>query len=252
MTFSRVVRVESTGSTNSDLIRALSDNPDAWPHLSVLVADAQTEGRGRNGNVWSVPPGRALTCSVVLEPGPIPTTWVPLAVGLAVTQALAPWVNTLLKWPNDVVLDEPAASWGFGRKIGGILCELHPSGRVVAGIGINCRQSEAELPVPWAVSLQSAGLDAPAPADLLEALGEAIAAVWSISNPTDLHERYVKKSAVVGQEVEIALPGGDSVTGTVSGIDGGGALLLASRDGTLAVVAGDVFGVRPRPRPRSV
>ena len=50
MAFSNIVRVESTGSTNSDLIRALSDNPEAWPHLSVLVAESQTEGRGRNGN----------------------------------------------------------------------------------------------------------------------------------------------------------------------------------------------------------
>lgn len=247
MAFSNIVRVESTGSTNSDLIRALSDNPEAWPHLSVLVAESQTEGRGRNGNAWIAVPGQALTCSVVLDPDGIPPTWVPLAVGLAVSDALRPWVGTRLKWPNDVLLDEPPATWGFGRKIAGILCEMHPSGRVVAGIGVNCLQPAEGLPVPWAVSLRQVCADPPAPERVLDSLGPALAAVrseWE-ADPAGVRARYAATSAIAGREVAVALPGGVGTRGTVHGFDDDGALLLATADGPQRVVAGDVLAVRP-------
>lgn len=245
--FSHVVRVESTGSTNSDLIRALSDNPDAWSHLSVLVAESQTAGRGRNGNVWVSPPGQALTCSVVLEPGLVPVTWVPLAVGIAAADALRRWVPARLKWPNDLVLDEPPASWGFGRKVGGILCEVHPSGSVVAGIGINCLQREDNLPVPWAASLSGVITDAPQPREVLHELGVALAAVWDAwaADPAAVRARYAELSAVLGREVDVSFPGGESRRGLVAGFDDDGALLLTSFGGTERVMAGDVMGIRP-------
>lgn len=247
MTFRNVVAVESTGSTNSDLIRALSDTPDDWPHLSVLVAHAQTEGRGRNGNSWQVPPGRALTCSVVLETDGLDATWAPLAVGLAVSDALAPWAHTRLKWPNDVVLDEPPVTWGFGRKIAGILCELHGTGRVVAGIGVNCLQTPDELPVPWAVSLAGVARTPPTPAEVLDAIGAALGRVWEewAADPAALRRRYTQRSAVVGREVSVALPGGLTVRGTVSAVDDDGALVLETAGERRRIVAGDVVGLRP-------
>ena len=154
--FTRLVTVRTTGSTNSDLRAALS-GPDGrvdpaaagtWPHLSALRAQTQTAGRGRAEHTWVTPPSGALTASVVLRPL-VPAArldWLPLLTGLAVQRALAPRLEgagwrVRTKWPNDVVALpggaladvsaglRPVASvsgWGRSRKVAGILCELVP------------------------------------------------------------------------------------------------------------------------------
>ncbi|WP_092607582.1 biotin--[acetyl-CoA-carboxylase] ligase [Actinomyces ruminicola] len=151
--FSRLEVVERTGSTNTDLRRALT-GPDgaldpakaaAWPHLSVLRALTQTAGRGRGDHAWTTPPTGALTASIVVRPL-VPAfrlAWLPLLAGLAVARALAPrlesvgW-NVVTKWPNDVIaLPAPSTTapvtvpgWGTSRKLAGILTEL-----VAPGVG---------------------------------------------------------------------------------------------------------------------
>ncbi|MDO4242196.1 MAG: biotin--[acetyl-CoA-carboxylase] ligase [Actinomyces sp.] len=192
----RLVTVETTGSTNTDLRAALVGpdgrlNPEsatAWPHLSALRALSQTAGRGRGERTWTTPPTGALTFSVVLRPL-VPAerlAWLPLLVGLAVSRAVSPWLEgtgwtTGTKWPNDVVVlpDKdvpPVPGWGHTRKIAGVLAELLPAGQgqpavatappdrehapaVIVGIGVNVAQDPQTLPVPWAASLT--GLGAP-------------------------------------------------------------------------------------------
>ncbi|MFD1504367.1 biotin--[acetyl-CoA-carboxylase] ligase [Georgenia yuyongxinii] len=193
--FTRVVRVVQTGSTNTDLREAVTAEPGAWPHLSVLVAETQDAGRGRAGRSWDTAPGTALTASVLLRPrvppGRLP--WLTLLAGLAVQRATAELtgVRTGLKWPNDVlVLDvgEEVDGWGTDRKVAGILAEALPAAdshdagphaagphaagphaagphagaghagslAVVLGIGVNVAQTRDQLPVPWATSLRLA------------------------------------------------------------------------------------------------
>ena len=113
----RLVTVGTTGSTNTDLRRALTAADGhldvaaarAWPHLSALRAVAQSAGRGRGDHVWTTPPTGALLVSFVLRPlGPLAYLgWLPLVAGLAVRDVVAArariWqVGT--KWPNDVVV----------------------------------------------------------------------------------------------------------------------------------------------------
>src|SRR5207247_1734949 len=114
----------------------------------VLVAEAQTSGRGRMGRRWISPPRRALTFSVLLRPA-VPAGllgWVPLLAGVAVASALqrTAGVDARLKWPNDVLVD--------GAKIAGILAERWGNA-IVIGTGINVLQQRGELPVPTATSL---------------------------------------------------------------------------------------------------
>lgn len=240
MGFTRIVEVREAGSTNTDLMEALGAG--AWPHLSVLVARRQTSGRGRAGRTWETPGPGALTCSVVLRPGEAPASWAPLLVGLAVRRAVAPWVAVRLKWPNDIVIDEPPVSgWGWGRKVGGVLCELHPTGAVVAGIGVNCQQ--AELPVPWAASIAGVAGTAPTVLALLEGLGVALRATladWWAS-PEAVRARYTAACATLGEEVRVELPGAGEVCGRATAVDDDGALLL---DGSVRVTVGDVVRVR--------
>ena len=193
--FSRLVTVPVTGSTQDDLRSALrGPEAEAWPHLSALRALRQTAGRGRSGRAWVTPDDGALLVSVVLRPL-VPArllTWVPLLAGLAVRDALEPFVRGRgwrigTKWPNDVVavpesstVVAPVPGWAGTRKIAGVLSELvtpepsegcttqlpvadeGPAGRdeasmVILGIGVNIGQEVDDLPVAWAGSLRTLG-----------------------------------------------------------------------------------------------
>src|SRR5215468_7129138 len=151
----REVRVvEETGSTNADL---LAEAQAGAGEGLVLVAEAQTAGRGRMGRRWISPPRRALTFSVLLRPA-VPAGllgWVPLLAGVAVASALehTAGVDARLKWPNDVLAG--------GAKLAGILAERW-GGAIVVGTGINVLQERGELPVPTATSLVMARGTGPA------------------------------------------------------------------------------------------
>src|SRR4029077_20763259 len=110
----RFVHLESVGSTQ-DVARGM-------PIGSVVLADYQTDGRGRLTHRWESPPGSALLVSFVLPPNPL----LSIAAGVAAAEACGRGVR--LKWPNDLLLD--------GRKVGGILVEASPA-RAICGIGIN-------------------------------------------------------------------------------------------------------------------
>jgi BirA family biotin operon repressor/biotin-[acetyl-CoA-carboxylase] ligase len=153
----REVRVvEETGSTNADL---LAEARSGAGEGLVLVAEAQTAGRGRMGRRWISPPRRALTFSVLLRPA-VPAGllgWLPLLAGVAVASALeqTAGVDARLKWPNDVLADD--------AKIAGILAERSGSA-IVVGTGINVLQQRGELPGPTATSLLMARRAGPAEA----------------------------------------------------------------------------------------
>ncbi len=51
----RVQVVETTDSTNADVIAAVTADPEGWPHLSLLVTDDQRAGRGRLDRSWTAP-----------------------------------------------------------------------------------------------------------------------------------------------------------------------------------------------------
>ncbi len=250
MGFARVVEVATAGSTNADVMAALGSERGRWPHLSVLVARRQTAGRGRAGRDWVTPAAGALTCSVVIgAPAGVPLTWVPLAVGLAVRRALATWLDVGLKWPNDVVAGPPHPLWGWGRKLGGILCERHPAGPVVAGIGVNCLQPPDELPVPWAGSLAALlGEGAPTPGEVLRVLGPALAEVFTAWDAHDdaLRVEYAAACTTLGARIRVEVAGG-TAEGVARAVDDDGALLVERPDGEIArVTAGDVVRLRGR------
>jgi BirA family transcriptional regulator, biotin operon repressor / biotin---[acetyl-CoA-carboxylase] ligase len=111
------------------------------PEGAAVAADEQTEGRGRLGRRWEAPLGRAILCSVLLQPDPPMPLWpeLSLVAGEAVAAALRTetGVDASLRHPNDVVV--------AGRKLVGVLPEAR-AGRVVLGIGVNVNQTAEELP----------------------------------------------------------------------------------------------------------
>src|SRR5438067_2702099 len=110
----RIVTLDETGSTNDDA-RALARA--GAPHMTVVVADAQSAARGRLGRSWIVDPNQALNASWIVRPDRPVDQWtvIPLLAGVAAVEAVKvrTHVEARLKWPNDVLVG--------ARKLAGIL-----------------------------------------------------------------------------------------------------------------------------------
>lgn len=248
----RVQVVATTDSTNADVVAAVDVEPDAWPHLSLLLTTDQRAGRGRLDRTWTTPPGTALAVSVVVRvPGlPVPSRgWIPLIAGAAMARAIGEQFlgtghDARLKWPNDVILD--------GGKICGILAEVVPGQPdvVVIGSGVNTRMPRTDLPVATATSFESVGVecdDDRLVADYLRALDEQLSALVAANGDAAASGVLGEIEALcstIGSDVVVSLPDGSRLEGRAQRIDPDGRLVVESGDVVTPVSAGDVLHVR--------
>ena len=241
--------VESTGSTNADLLaRAQQGEAEG----TVLAAEEQRAGRGRMGRTWTAPPRAALTFSLLLKPAVPPARrgWLPLLAGVAVAAAVttATGVETRLKWPNDLLAAD--------AKLAGILAEA-AGDAVVVGIGLNVSTEPAEFPNPRpcalpAIPLRAAGATALNREDILLAILEGFERwyrAWQQAggdpDRSGLRPEYTRLSATIGRTVRAELPGGQALSGPAVGVDSDGRLLVRLSSGSeVAVAAGDVVHLR--------
>jgi BirA family transcriptional regulator, biotin operon repressor / biotin---[acetyl-CoA-carboxylase] ligase len=244
--------VQSTGSTNSDLVAAASAGQAG--EGAILVAEEQTAGRGRLDRRWSAPPRSGLFFSVLLAPSGVPVSrwgWLPLLTGVAVATGLSrvAGVDTALKWPNDLLVTVE----GEERKAGGILAERAGQDAVVVGVGINVSLRADELPVPLAGSLALAGARNtdrdPLLRGVLRSLEEWYGR-WREAGgdpaASGLQETYAAGCATLGRTVRAELPGDRSIVGEAVAVDGDGRLVIATKEGVQEPVgAGDIVHLRP-------
>lgn len=236
-----------TGSTNDDA-RALARSGAA--EGSVVLASAQTAGRGRLGRTWESPRGGAYF-SAVLRPSVAPAQVAPLSlvVGLGIARGLATLgADARLKWPNDVLLE--------GGKVAGVLLEMTAEADavewVVAGVGLNVTRpapdtSGSERAAYLSDSVPGARI-APAVAAVLDAVAFTYA-TWRESGFVALRSEYDQRSSLTGAEVTVSdRDGAVRASGVVLGVDDEGRLLLATAEGIQAVVAGEVTLRPPRAR----
>ncbi|HEY3995898.1 MAG TPA: biotin--[acetyl-CoA-carboxylase] ligase [Mycobacterium sp.] len=242
--------VEQTGSTNADLLARASSGTDVAG--TVLIAEHQTEGRGRHGRGWSATPRAQITMSVGVSIVDVPSPgwgWLPLAAGVAVVDTVNPLLagtgmQAGLKWPNDVLAGPPDSP----GKLAGILAEVAKP-VVVIGLGLNVTQAPEDIDGGGATSLLDLGVVAPdrtrLACGLLAELGRRIVA-WRAARGADwaLASDYRARSLTIGNPVRAHLPGGKEVVGTASGIDDQGRLCLESDGETVVVAAGDVVHLR--------
>lgn len=240
--FTSVEVVESTGSTNADLMARVGE-----PELpgTVRITTHQTSGRGRHARVWETPPGRQVAISVAVDVGRHTERlgWMSLLAGLAATEGIeaATGLRPELKWPNDVLLD--------GRKTAGILAEYTPAdsgGIAVIGIGINTRMSEDELPVPTATSLMIA---TGGPVDDTAVAVEYLRALsgWLDRWPDDvdaLAAAYRQRCDTVGRRVRLDLPDGTEIVGAATDVDAAGRIVVDSAGTPVVASAADVTHLR--------
>lgn len=243
--FGRPLRwLAETGSTNAD---AAAWAASGAPEGAVVGTEHQTAGRGRHGRAWADAPGLGLLFSLVLRP-PLPPErlgLVSLAAGVAVAEAVTPWVapaEPRLKWPNDVLLG--------GRKVAGLLVEGHltPGSppTLVLGLGLNVNQSDFPPALAaFATSLAlAAGRLLPRAAllaDLLLALERRYDALLQ-GGDAEVCAAFEARMAGQGGDATVAFAGNGRppLHGTLLGVDPTGALRLATAAGLHLLAAGEV------------
>lgn len=223
--------VGSTMDVAADLARR------GAPHGTVVRADVQTAGRGRQGRTWTAAPGSALLASWILRysGGQEDVGALSPLVALAVARALNRMIPNApigIKWPNDVLIG--------GRKAAGVLLTSRatPAGMVViAGTGINL-QTEAICEGIVATSLSE--WKATVPADqALDAVADSLGQVWcSFAERGSLKVEEVDEieSLLACRNEVVTLESGDGMlTGTLEGIAADGSLLLRTSATAAAV-----------------
>jgi len=234
--------VETTGSTNADL---LAQGDAGAPEWSVLVAGHQTAGRGRRGRTWEEPPGSSLLVSVLLRPAmpPEEAPFASLAAGLAVAEAVSvagAGIPVRCEWPNDVVTEH-------GRKLAGVLVESRVEGgrlqHVVIGAGVNLTQRLDDFPEDARLRPTSLTIEG-APADAQGLLTEYLRrlAHWYEPSgfPPALLGAFRERCATIGRRVRATTTDGIVVEGEATAIGERGELVVAASAGEVAVSSGEL------------
>ena len=235
----RIVRRQTVTST-MDEAAALAAAGE--PEGTVVVAEFQTDGRGRAGRSWVAPPGTALLFSVVLRPAVPPASLgvLGLLAGVAVAEGIeaTTGLGCRLKWPNDI--------WLAGKKVAGILtvsrfAEEHRP-LVVLGVGINVNLPAPHVPDGGTSLLAETGetFDRTRVLDrVLVCLDDAYARFRAGNGMVDL-SGWRSRAAMVGETVSV-VGTGRTLTGVLRDVADDGALLLESTAGeTFRIHSGEL------------
>jgi len=212
---------------------------------TLVLAETQTEGRGRLGRSWMSEPGVGLYFSLILRPR-LPAPRLPLltlALGLGVAEGIerACKVECDLRWPNDILLGE--------KKCCGILVETSSEQGephyVIAGVGINVNQQA--MPKELADIATSLRIKTGCEYDREDVLDAALRGaeryygVFLDDGPEEIITAFTEKSSYAFDKEVSVINGGSETFGTTAGLDPSGVLLLKGPDGRIEpVLAGSV------------
>ena len=234
-------RYAITDSTNARL-KAMAREGAA--HGTVVIADAQTHGRGRFDRKWLSRPGGGAWFSVLVRPENVPAesaSDLVLLAALGMAEALnsfAPGAVTV-KWPNDLIAGK--------RKIAGILSEMSAlDGRLqwaVLGIGVNLAPTRFPDDLPWAGSFENeTGIALSAP-DCVSAFlprFDRLYGEWLKSGLSPALSRISEISATIGKRVRISDGSGRVYEADAVAFAPDGALVVNENGIEKTLRAGDV------------
>jgi BirA family transcriptional regulator, biotin operon repressor / biotin---[acetyl-CoA-carboxylase] ligase len=237
---------DSIGSTNDE---ALAWAAAGARDLSIVIADEQTQGRGRLSRKWFTPKGGGLAFSLILRPTPDQRPHLSRTVGLAALSiasacsglGLAPRI----KWPNDILLN--------GKKTAGILIENIWSGddvdSLVIGMGINVHKDSVPPPeflkFPAASLEDALGKPAPAREEILFSILSAFIHWRERMGKDELVIAWEKMLAFRGEQVQIHTGEEAPIIGELLGLESDGSLRLRdAHDKSIIIRFGDV-SLRP-------
>jgi len=229
-------------SSTNDLAAAMAER--GAREGRVIVANAQSAGRGRQGRSWASPPGAGLYVSAVLRPPEHALALLTIAAGVAVAEGIqsATGLAADVKWPNDV--------YAHGRKVAGILAEASSSNaagaiqHVIVGAGINVMPAAYPPDVAGRATSLEAELGRPVDRGLL--LAEYLCAL--AARYDDLQSGRAaavvgawraRAASMLGRRVQWQSAGA-TCDGVALDIDDTGALVVRTAGGPVRVTAGEV------------
>jgi BirA family biotin operon repressor/biotin-[acetyl-CoA-carboxylase] ligase len=234
---------EEIESTNTEALHlAQQDAPEG----TVVIAEAQSSGRGRLDRIWESPPAMNLYLSVILRPDitAVSASLIPLMVGVAVAEVISQYCKgrVRLKWPNDILID--------GKKICGILTEMRTRADrvafIIAGIGVNLNMQKLHFPRELRETATSLRIETECEIDRLDfsvRLIETLEHWYRIflnGGQDHIRQSWLKYADIIGRRIEVVFKS-DIQRGTVVGLDENGALLIRGETGVQQVLAGDVY-----------
>lgn len=236
---------DSIGSTNDE---ALAWAASGAKDLSLVIADEQTQGRGRLNRRWFTPKGTALAFSLIMRPASALRPHLSRTVGLAalatadslVKLGLAPRI----KWPNDILLNS--------KKMAGILVETVWSGEdidsLVIGIGVNVHAASippADLLKFPATSLEGELGQAPPREELLHDILSAFLHWYGRIGTDELMQAWEQRLAFHDEQVQVEDGSGISSKGILQGLEADGSLRLQDENGKSIIVRFGDVSLRP-------
>lgn len=240
---SRIKLLSSVTSTQEE-VRRLAE--EGAPHGTLVVAEEQTAGRGRQGRRWYSPPGKGIWMSLLLRPDRQPVSIAPqltLLTAVAVCRAVRKFgVDAGIKWPNDILVD--------GRKLCGILVESIAEDELIryaiAGIGIDVSLQLEDIPQelhPVVTSLQiSSGRRVERTALIGAVLTEMeqLYQLYTEKGFVPIAHLWEALSVTLGRRITIRTPDGE-ISGQATALAENGALLLLEDSGnTRTIFSGEV------------
>lgn len=236
-----ILHFEETDSTNARA-RELADQ--GAPEGTLVVAERQTQGRGRKGRIWFSPPGAGIYASLILRPSipPHEATRITFVTAVAAAEALLHLtdLNVRIKWPNDILVN--------GKKVAGILTEISTErGAVdyaVVGLGMNVNTPGFPDDISERATsiLIETGKRFPRTDLLREYLRRQEATLRRLrtSGFEPILRRWKGLADTIGKEIRVEMMD-RSYVGWVEDIDSEGVLILKDRKGAShRIVSGDV------------
>jgi BirA family biotin operon repressor/biotin-[acetyl-CoA-carboxylase] ligase len=233
---------QSIDSTNTCCVDWAGKNA---ADLSLVVADHQSAGRGRENRRWVTNPGAALAFSILLRPtdkeiGHL-AYFSPLgAVAIRAALEKSYGLKGEVKWPNDVLVGR--------RKLAGILVENLWDGTtlqaIIIGIGINITREALPPPAELLFPATCVEMETGRPADrwqLMAAVLKELRTWRAVLVSKEFYTEWSSHMAFQGERVSISGSLQPELVGRLTGVDTGGNLLITSDDGVShAIMVGDV------------
>ncbi|MDQ1261493.1 MAG: putative biotin ligase [Euryarchaeota archaeon] len=234
--------LDEVSSTNAAALALVSSCPNG----TVILAETQTQGRGRLSRPWASPPD-GIWMSLVLKPV-MPLNHV-YRINMAVSVALCRAVSSMfsldvgVKWPNDLLIRE--------LKICGILMEVGAQvdrlDYAVVGLGLNANNDLSHFPAEWRSTSLAVELGHDIDrCNLICRILEEIEVAYENMGSKEVFEEWRSRSLTLNRQVRITSAAGDEV-GEAVDLAEDGALILQIGDEQKRVLAGDCIHLRATP-----